>query len=598
MIPSNIDQTFQEAIRLHHAGELSQAERLYRRLLKQHRDHPDLSVMYGRLLVDRKEIKRGLDMMRKAIKKHPQVARLHLQRGLGQLAAQKIDAAIKSLNRACELEPNTAEVHFHLAHAYLAEFNTEKAIECLRRAVQLDSENAQYRYHLATTLLRSGRIPVDTSQFEWLIEREANNAVYHMQLGNAHQANGDLEKARAEYERSLQLEPGLDDAQIGIANIEETLGNRDRAYEMLRACIDSGVRKINLATAFARVCRARKIPQEAAELIAGQLEDETLPPLHRIALLFRLGQLYEDMKEYDSAWECYKRTNDLHPKTWDGDDHEKGIDALIEVFTKERFVGMVRSKHLDRLPVFIVGMYRSGTTLLEQIVSCHSLVCGAGELIDMMGYALTLPERIGSKQDYPRCLDGLTQDVVDEIADRHLRKLRSLVSKDEACVTDKMPLNYLHLGWIKLLLPQAIIIHCRRDPLDTCFSCYANSFSSMQGFTTDLDELGRIYLQYVRLMSHWRDELEIPMLEVEYEELVHNQEAVSRQVIAYLGLDWEEACLRFHESSRVTLTLSEGQVRQPMFKTSIGRADRFGAHLDPLREALGQLIDPSPPESS
>ncbi|MEE9131767.1 MAG: sulfotransferase [Phycisphaerales bacterium] len=592
MIPSNADQLFHEAMRLHHSGELDQAERLYRRLLKQHRDHPDLSVMYGRLLVDRKEVKRGLDMMRKVIKKHPQVARLHLQRGLGLLAAQRIDSAIKSLGRARELEPNTPELHFHLAHAYLAQFNSEKAIECLRRAVQLDSENAQYRYHLATTLLRSGRIPVDTSQFEWLIERDPNNAVYHMQLGNAHQANGDLEKARAEYERSVHLDPDQDDAQIGLANIEETLGNRDRAYEILRACIDSGVRKVNLATAFARVCRARNIPREAAELIAGQLEDETLAPTQQIALLFRLGQLYEDMKEYESAWGCYKRTNDLHPKTWDGNDHEKGIDALIEVFTKERFAGMVRSKRHDRLPVFIVGMYRSGTTLLEQIVSCHSQVCGAGELVDMMGYALTLPERIGAKQDYPRCLEGLTQDVVDEISDRYLRKLRSLVSSDAVRVTDKMPLNYLHLGWIKLLLPQAIIIHCRRDPLDTCFSCYANSFSSMHGFTTDLGELGRTYRQYDRLISHWRDELEIPMLEVEYEELVHNQEAVSRRVIQYLGLDWEEACLRFHESSRVTLTLSEGQVRQPMFKTSIGRADRFGAHLDPLREALGQLIDP------
>lgn len=592
MIPSNADQLFREAMRLHHSGELTQAERLYRRLLKQHRDHPDLSVMYGRLLVDRKEVKRGLDMMRKVIKKHPQVARLHLQRGLGLLAAQKIDSAIKSLQRARELEPNTAELHFHLAHAYLAEFKTEKAIECLRRAVQLDSENAQYRYHLASTLLRSGRIPVDTSQFEWLIERDPNNAVYHMQLGNAHQANGDLEKARAEYERSVHLDPDQDDAQIGLANIEETLGNRDRAYEILRACIDSGVRKVSLATAFARVCRARKIPQEAAELIAGQLEDNTLPSTQQIALLFRLGQLYEDMKEYESAWECYKRTNDLHPKTWDANDHKKGIDAVIEVFTKERFASMVRSKHDDRLPVFIVGMYRSGTTLLEQIVSCHSQVCGAGELVDMMGYALTLPERIGAKQDYPHCLEGLTQDVVDEISDRYLRKLRSLVRNDAVRVTDKMPLNYLHVGWIKLLLPQAIIIHCRRDPLDTCFSCYANAFSSMQGFTTDLGELGRTYLQYDRLISHWRDELEIPMLEVQYEELVHNQEAVSRQVIEYLGLDWEEACLRFHESSRVTLTLSEGQVRQPMFKTSIGRANRFGANLDPLREALGHLIDP------
>jgi len=578
---------FHEAMRVHQAGEHARAEKLYKRLLKHHPNHPEVVAMLGRLYVDRKQDRRGIEMMRRAMTLAPHSPNIHFWLGIALIHLKRHAEAVEVLERAAKLAPKDPEIRFQLGRSAAARFEMEPAIEHLSAAAGLAPDNEQYRFLLAVTLAQSGRRPVDLSHFQWLVQRQPKNPDYRLHLGHAQQINGDLQDAAASYGTALRLSPGMLEAVIGIANIEESWGKREEAYGRLKDCLAQGQRSPTLAMTFARICTHRKSPEEARDPLETVLRDNQMTTAGRIAVLFRLGQLNENVGRYDDAWACYTEANGLHPKTWDGDDHERGIDRLVQTFSRVAFDRMPRARNEDASPIFIVGMYRSGTTLLEQILACHPQVHAAGELTHIHRMALSLPQIVGAREEYPECLSELTAQVATDIAGTHLDRLRQFRGTKPR-VTDKFPMNYLHVGLIRLLFPEATIINTVRDPLDTCFSCYANAFSSALGFATSLTELGRTYRQYDRLMKHWRGTLGVPFLTVRYEELVEDLEKVIREVLAYCRLPWDSKCLRFFESKRVALTPSEGQVRQPIFRSSIARSSHFKHHLQGLIEALNR----------
>jgi hypothetical protein len=264
---------------------------------------------------------------------------------------------------------------------------------------------------------------------------------------------------------------------------------------------------------------------------------------------------------------------------------EQKFDELIEVFSAENAARRPRAVNKSRLPIFIVGMPRSGTSLIEQILASHSEVYGAGELEDLPALVDSLAEMVGSKTPYPQCVDILKRKGLDEIAQRHLGKLAGLSMK-AARVTDKMPHNFLHLGVIDMLFPGARVIHCMRDPIDTCLSIYSLPFNASHHYSSDLVNLGAHYQRYQGLMAHWKKVLRVPMLDIQYEELVNNQEEVTRKMLDFCGLGWEERCLRFYESERSVVTFSYDQVRRPLYKKSVARWKNFEQHLGPLIKAL------------
>jgi hypothetical protein len=230
-------------------------------------------------------------------------------------------------------------------------------------------------------------------------------------------------------------------------------------------------------------------------------------------------------------------------------------------------------------------MPRSGSTLVEQIVASHPNVFGAGELPHFHRTAVELPAIQNTTTSYPECAALMNDSTVARLADEYLTHLDAL-SPHADRVTDKMPENFQHLGLISLLFPHARVIHCQRDPLDTCLSCYFLDFTGWLPFTYDLTKLGQYYQQYLRLMAHWRTALPTPVLEVRYEDLVADKEAVSRRMIAFCGLDWDDACLAFHETDRPILTASHWQARQSIYKSSVGRWRRYEQHLGSLKQAL------------
>jgi len=236
-----------------------------------------------------------------------------------------------------------------------------------------------------------------------------------------------------------------------------------------------------------------------------------------------------------------------------------------------------------------VGMPRSGTTLVEQIIASHPRAFGAGELGDIGQIAQAMPRLLGLGGSYPGCLREASVAGMDAIAEKHLGRLGEM-APGALRVADKMPGNFQHLGLINLLFPGARVIHCTRHPMDTCFSIYATRLSPQHPYANDLEDIAFYYGQYRRIMAHWRTVVDLPMLEVRYEDLVANQEARTRELIAFLGLEWDEACLRFHETKRVVTTASVDQVKRAMYDTSIGRWKRYERHLGPLRAALERFV--------
>jgi hypothetical protein len=266
--------------------------------------------------------------------------------------------------------------------------------------------------------------------------------------------------------------------------------------------------------------------------------------------------------------------------------HIDHIDRLISVFTADLLRRQTLTDQQSEVPIFIVGMPRSGTSLVEQIIASHPQVFGAGEVGYMQAISRNLNSQAVPPARYPDCLPFLSAEQLRNASAWYLARLTERAG-DAVRITDKLPSSYLRLGLIALLFPRARIIHCHRDPLDTCLSCFFQNFGRNQPLCADLRKLGTVYRQYERLMAHWRRVLHIPTLEVRYEDLVKNQEPESRRLIDFCGLPWDDRCLAFHRTQRAVNTASFWQVRQPIYISSIGRWRHYERHLTPLKEALG-----------
>ena len=244
-----------------------------------------------------------------------------------------------------------------------------------------------------------------------------------------------------------------------------------------------------------------------------------------------------------------------------------------------------RSGDPSTRPVFVIGMIRSGTSLVEQILASHSDVYGAGELLEITKLASNLPQALDSSLEYPECIRQLD---AGRIASSATGYLRYLAGRDDraARVVDKLPTNFLHLGLIAILLPNAHIVHCRREALDVCLSIYFQRFAQGHFYAYDFDDIAAYYAEYERLMAHWKKVLPVEILDIQYEDLLDDLEGESRRMLDYCGLDWQEACLAFHRSQRPVRTASSWQVRQPLYRTAVARWRKFEPHLDELKRAL------------
>ena len=535
------------------AGELDEAEACYRKAAKAAPDNPMVHNNLGSLFLARKAPEQAVTCFRKALNLKPDFAEAHNGLGSALYMRGQFDEAIGSFRAALGCNPGHAEVCNNLGNLYFDQDRLGDAETFLRRAIELKPDYTQAHLTLA-------RVFIEQEDFETALEI---------------------------HDGLLASSPASDQAWAGKANALDRMGRTQDAYDIVRNFAGDGPPPVDMMPLYANLASREHCQAEAAAEIEDMLVKSGQSDEQKRALHFTLGKLYDELGRFDEAFAHYEAGNRLRPSSFDPEKWQKYIERVIAFFSAERLAELPRADNISELPVFIVGMPRSGTSLVEQILSCHAKVHSAGELRDIGRLAIGLGLGFGKTDHGARSSPNLDQESVNAAANRYLDRLGKQAG-DATRLTDKMPLNFQHLGLIALLFPRARIIHCVRDPMDICLSCYFQNFSARNDFSFDLDYAGLYYRQYERLMAHWRKVLDLPMLEVRYEEHVAAPERICREMLDFLELDWDPACLQFHESRRFTKTKSKDQVRKPIYTSSSGRWRNYERHLVPLLEALAK----------
>ena len=526
---------------------------------------------------------------KEAARIHPDAAALALKIGARLNDSGNTVAAESAYREALRLRPDLAEIHDSLGFVLFNQQRYAEAVDAQRAAIRLRPDFARAHYYLGEALGRLGRLEEAYAAYCEVIRLKPDHVNSWLNRAFLMTELGSLDEALASYRQALSLDPQCATAAVGEAWILEKRGEFDQAYARLQPFLDSEHPDVFAAVVFAALCRPLGRCDEAVDLMERLLAQggPSLDNPQRATLHYELGRLYDKKNAFDAAFRHFAQGNELKGQSapFDAREHAQHIDALIQTYNSSFLAQAPRPRERSQRPVFIVGMPRSGTSVVEQILASHPAVFGGGELLTMHAMVKDLPGLLGGHTAYPLCVSYLTQEHVDQLAQRYLEHLKTL-SPDAARVTDKMPTNFLHLGLINILFPEARVIHCMRDPLDTCLSCYFQNFGPWDSYTQDLRSLGVFYREYLRLMAHWKAVLDIPILDVQYEELVADQEVISRKMIEFCGLEWDENCLRFFESKRTVATASHDQVRQPIYQRSVGRWKNYEAYLEPLKESL------------
>jgi Flp pilus assembly protein TadD len=453
-----------------------------------------------------------------------------------------------------------------------------------RQILEHDRKNANAFVLLGQVALDRSRFAEAGDHFRRCLKLVPGSAETRVLLGGALARQGRHREALDCYDKALKVSPDLPMAVAGKGDLHFTRGQYAKARSVLAPFVERGGEPM-LAVLLANVEYADGDAERAAAVAAGVERDGLAP-----ALAYQLGSVegkaHERLGDVEKAFEAWTRGNGAIETRFDVGYYERLVDGLIEVFGPDAIADLPRAAGDTSRAVFVAGMPRSGTTLLDRILDAHPRACGVGELNLVPDRIRAIAWDIGSSLEYPACLRDLDQDDVDRFSREHLEGLTA-IDRHADRVADKNPHNAFHLGLISLMLPQARVLHCVRDPLDTCLSCWAEALEpAVHPYSTSLADLGFVYRQYERLMAHWRAVLPVDVLDVSYETLIDDQEAQTRRIVEHCGLEWDDRCLRYHETKRAAVTLSHAQVRRPMYRTSVGRAERFGALLDPLREAL------------
>jgi tetratricopeptide (TPR) repeat protein len=501
---------------------------------------------------------------------------------LGRLG--QLQEAASCFRKTVALRPALAEAHYNLGKALRGIGLLQEAATSYEAALRLRPDWVEAMQNLGNVLRSLGRLREAETCYRRVLTLDPRYSRAWEALGDVLLSLGKLDESMDCFMRLEAVIPGSIEARIGQATVLERRGDVEQASGMAGQLIEAGTRDLRVDLLYA----AAREPEEAIALLEPWLarEDPGTGEQPRAALHFALGDLYDRRQDYRRAFGHYQEAHRLKARTFDLPGFSSFIGDLISVFTPEFMASAPRATHGSGRPVFIIGMPRSGTTLVEQILSSHPEVFGAGELEEIRQISLEMLEADGNGRLLPDCLGDLSMDACNRYATRYLDHLDALAG-GATHVTDKMPQNFIGVGLIALLFPGSPIIHCRRDPLDTCLSCYVSDFGAAHDYACDLETLGGYYREYRRVMHHWTGVLHVPMLEIDYEALVADQEAVTRTLLQYCGLEWDERCLRFFDNRRNVATLSYDQVRKPVHSRSVGRWKRYEPYLQPLIRSLG-----------
>jgi tetratricopeptide (TPR) repeat protein len=504
--------------------------------------------------------------------------------------AGKPNEAIELCQKILAEDPAHADVHGMLGLLYWREKRHGEAYPHLKWVAENQPENIKAWLYLGDCLLGLAQLEAAVVAFTQAAALEPDNFMAQYNLARACSLNGDNAAALKVAQHAEKLDSNSPELFHLLSTVHVAMGAFDHARGALQRALACDP---NYALAYEDLSRLRPNPQEAQELIATleqKLEAGVPSSTDETIMLFAIGNMREGLADYDGAFEAYARANEIDCRKFPFERAPiiKRVDDTKGGFTSEAFDALTVAGSDDATPIFIVGMPRSGTTLVEQIIASHPQIHAGGEVARLQYIAQSLMAESDGDVCYPRDVAAMDPNALSNLGSDYLSFLKHGAPEGATRVTDKQLFNFLNIGLIAMLFPKAQIIHCRRDPMDTCLSCFVQHFTEIGGldFARDLEDLGFFYRQYAQVMDHWRQVLPRPMMEVDYEELVDNQEAVSRRMIAHIGLDWDSTCLEFHKTDRDVRTASVWQVRQPIYASSKARWKRYEKHLKPLERAL------------
>lgn len=462
------------------------------------------------------------------------------------------------LESACAFEPDNIQLRIDYIQVLRKRQKFAEALEESRKLYARDKANPVFQSLHAIELMQTGDYDNALALFDAVLDKLPNDPVTLTSRGHALKTFGRHDDAVQSYQRAAKADPAHGDAYYGLANL--------KTY--------------------------RFAEPEMAQM-QEQLDSNRLSHQNRIHMCFALGKAYEDREDYDRSFAFYEQGNNLKrlQSRYDADKMTAELDAQITACTPQLFATQSGKGHMAADPIFILGLPRAGSTLLEQILASHSQIDGTLELPNI----LSLAHRLRRKKQadnislYPGNLHELDAQQLAEMGRDFIENTR-IHRQGAPFFIDKMPNNFRHIGLIKLILPNAKIIDARREPMACCFSGFKQLFAEGQEFTYGLKDIGQYYSDYVRLMDHWDDVLPGAILRVQHEDVLDDLEGQVRRMLNYLGLPFEEACIEFHKTKRAVRTASSEQVRQPITKASVDLWRHYEDHLQPLKNALGTKI--------
>jgi tetratricopeptide (TPR) repeat protein len=554
----------------------------------------------GQLLCERQQLPEALQHCQKAVELRPSFAEAHSNLGNVLREMGKLDEARQHYVEALRLNPAIGMIYNNMAQLLQEEGKLPEALAWYQEALARDRNTPRIYCNLASALSELDRYDEAIAQYKIALRLDPKCPEAYNGLGFVCHEQGRDAEAKKHYQTALQFKPDFAPAHCNLGTLLEELNDLEGAEKAFRAALLHDPTHAGAKAQLATLLRG-KLPDEDLEAMRRQLAEPDLLPGKRAVLHFGLAQALDARKQYAEAAEHLREANALALEAWrkrgeiyDPDKHHQFISEMMAVCTAE-FFERLRGLGLDsERPIFIVGLPRSGTTLIEQILASHSQVFGAGELrfaredfeslpAVMRSHPPETPEP-ASGEPAMAYLSRLDREAIHTIAQRHLDKLHALNST-ALRVADKMPDNYMYLGMLAVLFPKAKFIHCRRDLRDIAVSCWMTNFRQIR-WANSLDHIASRFLEYQRLMAHWQATLPVPLLHVDYEETVADLEGVARRLVAWCGLEWEPACLEFYQTERPVRTASVTQVRQPIYTRSVARWKNYEPALGSLFEKL------------
>ncbi|MBD3317706.1 MAG: tetratricopeptide repeat protein [Chitinivibrionales bacterium] len=509
--------------------------------------------------------------------------------GLVAYHYKRYDAAVALVMQAIRLSPKNYRSHFNLGMILELQEKYDDAIACYDTVLSLNADCREAYLHIARLFLRTRRFQEAIHLLSGALRRFPDDVALLNRTAAILNALSAPNAAMPFLRRALEKNPSNVFSRLILSDSFKTLGKIEEAKATAREVVEIDP---DAVYAYCSLSEDEKFPKEdpVFELLERTVKREDITRTARKDLHFALGKMYADTEEYDKSFTHYTAGHALRREINGPFDRAAFVHRLEEL--KRRFNRRYYRTHSSRgsqseRPLFIVGMPRSGTSLVEQILASHPAVFGAGEL----SIIPTIAPRLFNADKPDRSTATLSAETLSAYAESYLKHI-SAVAGDSPKVTDKMPANQLHLWLIALLFPNTRIIHCTRDPLDNCTACYIRNFSHPHEYADDLSDLGFFYRQTERLMSFWKENIPLPIVDVSYEQIVRDTEETVRSILDFCGLPWDDRCLEFHETKRNVTTASRTQVRKKIYTSSLGRWKTYRNHLGPLTAEL-EITPPS-----